>query len=98
VFEGRFNKEQEALRNKITNAQASVAKVGASRAIMQKIVRMTTALGIKTHRADIVLEKAARAIAALDGRKQVNEDDLVKAAMLALPHRMRQNPSTDPRN
>lgn len=91
-FEDKFSNEQKKLQTKILNAQVSVEKVIVSQEILQKIVTMTTALGIKTHRADIVMEKTARAIAALEGRKKVTEEDLKKAALLALPHRLKQNP------
>jgi magnesium chelatase subunit D len=60
--------------------------------MLEKIVEITVSLGIKTHRADIVMEKAAKALAALDGRDYVTEDDIKEAAILALTHRMRQQP------
>ena len=36
--------------------------------------------------------KTARAIAALDGRQKATQDDLKRAAMYVLPHRMHKNP------
>jgi len=56
------------------------------------MVEITAGLGIKTHRADIVLEKTSRVLSALDGRKEVNLNDIKEAALLALPHRINQLP------
>jgi len=91
-FEKRFNKKQLALKESIVNAQAILPQVSISKGLLEKIVEITTSLGIKTHRADIVMEKTARALSALDGRNYVAEKDIKEAALLALPHRMRQQP------
>ena len=48
--------------------------------------------GTDGHRADIGMIKTARALAALDGRKKVQREDIEKAAQYVLPHRMRKNP------
>jgi len=91
-FKEKFKEKQERLREKIINAQKNLPKVSMSNDMLEKIVEITTSLGIKTHRADIVMEKTARAIAALDGRMHVTEEDIKEAALLALPHRIRQQP------
>ncbi|MGQ9778189.1 MAG: magnesium chelatase subunit D family protein, partial [Thermodesulfobacteriota bacterium] len=91
-FEEKFKDEQEVLRKRIINAQKILLKVEISQEMLEKIVEITTTLGIKTHRADIVIEKTSKAIAALDGRLHVTEEDIKEAALLALPHRMRQKP------
>ncbi len=91
-FEEQFKEEQEKLRKRIINAQAALSKVKISNEILESIVEITTSLGIKTHRADIVMEKTVRALAALSGRDYVTEDDIKEAAILALSHRIRQKP------
>lgn len=91
-FEKRFNKEQSKLRESIVNAQAILPDVSISKELLEKIVEITMSFGIKTHRADIVMEKTSRALSALDGRNYVTEEDIKEAALLALPHRMRQQP------
>jgi len=47
-------------------------------------------------RADIVMHKAARALAALEGRSQVTPEDVRGAAELVLPHRRRRKPFEQP--
>ncbi|MBW1995714.1 MAG: magnesium chelatase ATPase subunit I, partial [Deltaproteobacteria bacterium] len=49
-------------------------------------------VGVDGHRADIILLKAAKALAALDGLAKVEERHVEAAAELALPHRMRRRP------
>ncbi|MGC8979636.1 VWA domain-containing protein, partial [Caldisericum sp.] len=91
-FEEQFKDAQEKLQKSIVNAQSNLLQVKISQNMIEKIVEITTSLDIKTHRADIVMEKASKALAALNGRNYVTEDDIKEAAILALSHRMRQKP------
>jgi len=91
-FEEKFKEEQKKLGKRIVDSQAILSEVNISKDMLGKIVEITTSLGIRTHRADIVMEKTARALAALDGRRHVTEEDIKEAAILALPHRIRQQP------
>jgi Mg-chelatase subunit ChlI len=56
------------------------------------IANLTASLHIDGHRADLVILKAARAHAALEGRPQITDRDIMLAAELALPHRLRRGP------
>ena len=47
------------------------------------------------HRADIVILKAAIAHAAFNRRTNVTEEDILVAAELALPHRLKRHPFQD---
>lgn len=91
-FEEKFKDEQSRIEKRICNAQAVIHEVAVSQEILRGIVEITAALGIRTHRADIVMEKASSAIAALDGRTEAGEADIKEAALLALCHRIRQTP------
>ncbi|HJH26493.1 MAG TPA: magnesium chelatase, partial [Methanophagales archaeon] len=51
---------------------------------------------VRTHRAEIVIDRTAKTIAALDGRKKVTFEDIKEAMELALPHRMRRKPFEPP--
>ncbi len=44
------------------------------------------------HRADLVILKTARAHAAFEARQRVTERDIMLAAELALPHRLKRGP------
>ncbi|MFN3384584.1 MAG: magnesium chelatase subunit D family protein [Archaeoglobaceae archaeon] len=91
-FEEMFREAQEDLRARIIEARRNLPNVKLSQEMLEKIVEITTSLGIKTHRADITMEKTAKALASLDGRYKVTDEDIKEAAMLALPHRTRQKP------
>jgi len=91
-FEEQFAAQQDLLGREIRHAQELLYQVEIPPPLLEQIVHLTTTLGIKTHRADIALEKTARALAALDGRTAVAESDIEEAALLALQHRMRQSP------
>ena len=59
---------------------------------MYTIAALTTSFKVDGHRADIVILRTARAQAAYDGRLQINDRDILLAAELALPHRMKKQP------
>jgi Mg-chelatase subunit ChlI len=52
-------------------------------------------LGVDGHRADLVILKTARAHAAFQGRTYITQDDILLAAELALPHRLKRGPLQD---
>jgi len=87
-YEGR----QEELRRSVRRAQELLEHVELPEAAFDSVARVCAALHVDGHRADITMIKTARALAALDGRIQVEEGDLRRAAELALPHRLRRAP------
>lgn len=91
-FEEKFRDDQRYLQNRIIEAKNLLEKVEISPKMLEMIVEITTGLGIKTHRADIIMEKTSKVIAVLDGRTEVFDDDIKEAAILALKHRMKQLP------
>jgi len=92
AFEERFADQQQTLTSDMSAAQGLLGSVIESAEVLEHIVAITAGLGIRTHRADIVIEKTAAAIAALSGRTELSRQDVIDAALLALPHRMRQKP------
>jgi len=56
------------------------------------IATMMSELGVDGHRADLVVLKAARAHAALEKRTRLSDRDILLAAELALPHRLKRHP------
>lgn len=84
--------EEKALGAKLAAARERVSRVTIDDAELAAIARLSIALGVDGHRADLVMMRAAKALAALSGRDAVVRDDLRRAAGLALPHRMRRKP------
>ena len=89
AFRAKWQEETDALKKKIKDARAVLSKVEVSDAMIQLAAVYTLKAHVAGHRADIYLIEAARAEAALEGRKYVLPKDLGKAAEFVLPHRMR---------
>jgi Mg-chelatase subunit ChlI len=59
------------------------------------IAALTSEMQVDGHRADIVILKAAIAHAAFNRRTHVRDEDILVAAELALPHRLKRHPFQD---
>jgi len=86
-----LTKEQE-LGDEIEKGREIVDQVGYSRRDLHSIAALTSSLNVDGHRADLVILKAARAHAALQGRRAISDTDIALAAELALPHRIKRGP------
>ena len=89
AFRAKWQEETDALKKKIKDARVALSKVEVSDAMIQLAAVYTLKAHVAGHRADIYLIEAARAEAALEGRKYVLPKDLERAAEFVLPHRMR---------
>lgn len=87
-----LEQEQEELRQKITRAQKSSATVKADRPLLRQIAELCSALKIDGHRGELTIARAARALAALEGRKKVAAEDVKRVSLMALRHRLRRDP------
>jgi magnesium chelatase subunit I len=92
AFAERWAEETEKTRRSIAAAIAACPHVKAPDAILYAIAERSLKLGVDGHRSDIVMLKAARALAAWAGREAVGDEDLDGAAALALAHRVRRRP------
>jgi Mg-chelatase subunit ChlI len=88
-----FAKEWASFEEALSN------EIGAARELLPKDLALSanlmSSMGVDGHRADIVILRAARAHAAFMGRKNITEQDILLAAELALPHRMKRHPFHD---
>lgn len=82
----------QALSQRIATARERVSDVRHTQANLYTIAELTAAMEVEGHRADIVILKAALAQAAFDGCSAIREADILLAAELALPHRLRRLP------
>jgi magnesium chelatase subunit D len=96
AFTERWAPQQDALRNQLARAQDLLPRVELDDAMLDLISHLCCEFEVASLRADIVMHKAARAIAALDGRARVTPDDVRTAATLVLPHRRRRKPFEQP--
>ncbi|MDD4652767.1 MAG: ATP-binding protein, partial [Methanothrix sp.] len=95
-FAQECRNSQEELKEKISLARKILRSVSMGDDLLRSIASTCIDLGVKTHRAEIVITRTAKTIAAFDGRTEVNEEDVKKAMELALAHRMRSRPFEPP--
>lgn len=91
-FAKKYEEEQRLLAEKIVTAQTILKEVTYSNEILMMAATLSIALGVDGHRADITMIKTAMTLAAFQGRRQVEREDLKQAAEYVLPHRLRRNP------
>lgn len=96
-FKKLFAQEQKDLLDKIVIARRLLPQVQIDNDLMELIARISLEAGVDGHRADIAVLKTSKAIAAYNGRVQVNEDDLKEAITLVLGERI-PGKSQDPDN
>ncbi|MBV9359347.1 MAG: VWA domain-containing protein [Chloroflexi bacterium] len=85
-----------SLTARVRGARERVASVEMSEALLALTVRVCVEATVDGLRADLTIYRAARALAALEERPRVVEDDIYRAALLALPHRRRPHPLGPP--
>lgn len=91
-FLQKHQPEQEAMQEKIVMAQELLPKVEMDYDQRVKISQVCSELDVDGLRGDIVTNRAAKAIAALEGRNEVTVDDIRRVITLCLRHRLRKDP------
>jgi magnesium chelatase subunit I len=94
-FIAQFTKEADKLRKTIVAARKKLDDVDLPPEILEKSAALCLALGTDGLRGELTLMRAARALAALDGKKSVMLAHLRTVAPSVLRHRLRKNPLED---
>ncbi len=94
-FVRRFIPDEEALGRDIEAASARLNTVALSDEALDYAVQICLSLGVDGHRGDLTVIKTALTLAALKDKPGPDQDDVIEAAELALPHRMRRQPFQD---
>ena len=92
AFCEKYRQQQEELQEKIVKAQQLLPEVTLDYDLRLKISEICSELDVDGLRGDIVTNRAAKAIAAYEGRKEVTIDDIRRVIVLALRHRLRKDP------
>lgn len=95
-FYEKYKQLQEELRNRIVQARKVLEKVAISDALLEGICKACLELKVDGLRPDIVIAKAAAALAAFENRTEVTLNDVLVAAELALSHRTREGGFLEP--
>ncbi len=86
-----YVEDQEVLRKRITRARASLRKVMVDRSLLSKIAQLCVDLKVDGHRGELTIMRAARALAAFEGRRSVNENHVRRVSAMSLRHRLRRD-------
>jgi len=92
AFYEAWRDDEERLAQQIIRARDLLYQVSYTEQDLSVIAQLTADLGVDGHRGDIVILKAGLAHAAFEGRDQINARDILLAAELALPHRLKKRP------
>ena len=94
-FYEQWRSQEEDLSRRIQEARKRLPLVTYTDDDLFYIASLTSEFQVDGHRADITILKAARAHAAFEGRTRVTKRDILLAAQLALPHRLKRQPFQD---
>lgn len=95
ALDAEFAEEDAALKAKILDARARLVDVKCDRELKIKISNICSRLNVDGLRGDIVTNRAARALAAFEGRTEVSEWDVRRVGIMTLQHRLRKNVVSD---
>ena len=91
AFAQSYSEDQEQLRKRITRARANLRKTTIDRSILSKIAQLCVDLKVDGHRGELTIMRAARALAAFEGRRSVNESHVRRVSAMSLRHRLRRD-------
>jgi Mg-chelatase subunit ChlI len=94
-FYREWEPKEKELADKITRAQEQLPKVAYTRRDLYTVAELMAEMKVDGHRADIVILKTALAHAAFNNRERITQEDILTAAELALPHRLKRQPFQD---
>ena len=91
-FSNAMEEGQQALQQRVVEAQQRLDQVEIDDDLRLRISAVCGELDVDGLRGDIVTNRAARALAAFEGRTEVTEDDVARVASCCLRHRLRKDP------
>jgi magnesium chelatase subunit D len=94
-FLAEWAAEESELEAVLLRARATVGEMRMPRPLVFLIANACAEMGVDGHRADLTMARAATALAALEGRRVPDVDDIRTVAPLVLAHRMRRRPFED---
>ena len=92
AFSSSVEAGQKALQERVVEAQQRLDQVEIDDDLRLRISAVCGELDVDGLRGDIVTNRAARALAAFEGRTEVTEEDVARVASCCLRHRLRKDP------
>lgn len=97
AFVKEMEPQQTRLRQQIVQARAILSQVTINSDLLGRVAEMCLQLNIDGHRGELTIARAARALAALEGRLSVTAQDVRRVAVMSLRHRLRKDPLEETR-
>src|SRR5215213_4811714 len=94
-FYETYEGDQEQLRKRIQRARTNLRKLTVDRSLLSKIAQLCADLKVDGHRGELTIMRAARALAAFEGRRNVTDDHVKRVSAMALRHRLRRDALDD---
>ncbi|MFZ9162150.1 MAG: magnesium chelatase ATPase subunit I, partial [Burkholderiaceae bacterium] len=91
AFVASYEQAQQALTRKITQARRQLDKVKVPDGLLEKAAGLCLSLNTDGLRGELALMRASRAMAALNGARQVTIEHLKAVAPMVLRHRLRRD-------
>jgi magnesium chelatase subunit I len=91
-FRQDYLTSQDELSNKLVDARARLKSVELSYEFRVRISQICSELNVDGLRGDLVTNRASKAIAAFEGRTEVDINDIYRVIPLCLRHRLRKDP------
>jgi magnesium chelatase subunit I len=92
TFLEQYQTQQDELQQRLVNAQERLKQVKIDHDLKVKISQVCAELNVDGLRGDIVINRAAKALAAFEGRTEATVDDIRQVVTLCLRHRLRKDP------
>jgi magnesium chelatase subunit I len=91
-FLAKYQQEQDDMQQTLVEAQERLKSVTIDRELRVKISQVCAELDVDGLRGDLVTNRAAKALTALEGRTEVTVNDIRRVMTLCLRHRLRKDP------
>ncbi len=91
-FLAKHQGEQDSLQQRIAEAQTRLPSVTLDYDLQVKISQVCSELDVDGLRGDLVTNRAAKALAAFEGRTDVTQADIQRVVLPSLRHRLRKDP------
>ena len=88
VFSKKWSVSETLLSEQIAIARSCIGEITIPDAMLALAVRLSLEVKVQGHRSDIIILKAAKAMAAILEKKTVERAEVIEAARFALPHRI----------
>ena len=95
AFCASYDDADKKVRSRLASAKKRLDAMQTPDDVLELGTTLCLALGVDGLRGELTLMRAARAHAALAGRKEVKKSDIIEIAPLVLSHRLRRDPLDD---